>query len=56
MVAENYLGSTLHDAHHLARPGISDDGNGVFVDRVEGDELGALIVVPESVLVLVTLC
>lgn len=54
--AEDYLGSTLHDAHHLARLGIPDDGNGVLVNRVEGDELGALIVVPESVLLLVTLC
>lgn len=55
-MAEDYLGSTLHDAHRLARLGISDDSNGVFVNRVEGDELGALVVVPESVLVLVTLC
>lgn len=50
-----YLGSSFHDAHHLATPLVSDDSNGVFVNRVERDEFGAFILIPESVLVLITL-
>lgn len=54
--ADEYLGSTLHDAHHLSCLEISDDSNGVLVDRVEGNELGALIVVPQGGPVLIALC
>lgn len=56
VMADGYLGSTLHDTHQVACLVFSDDSNGVLVDRVEGDELGALIVVPQSVLVLIALC
>ncbi len=49
------LGGTLHNAHHLSTLDILDDSNGILVYRVEGNELGALIVIPQSVLVLVTL-
>lgn len=55
-MAGRYLGSTLHDTHQVACLVFSDDSNGVLVNRVEGDELGALIVVPQSVLVLIALC
>ena len=47
------LRSSLHDPHHLATLLVLDDSNGVLVNWVEWDKLGALIVVPQGVLVLI---
>lgn len=53
--ATKYLRGTLHDAHHLSSLFVLDDGNGVLVNWVKRDELRALVVVPQSVLVLITI-
>ncbi len=53
--APRYLGGALQDTHHLTSLQILNDGNGVLVHRVEGNELGTLVVVPQCVLLRVAL-